>query len=102
MSAEQASGIFSTIITALGGLLDNPHQRIDDLTLCSDKDGARIAHCISDAPSPPGCLHAIEQQALAQPDAEAACSREGSLTYRELNDLSNRVAHHLISLGVGP
>ncbi|KAL6236485.1 hypothetical protein BDW75DRAFT_229417 [Aspergillus navahoensis] len=32
----------------------------------------------------------------------AVCSWDGDLTYGELDDLSLRLAHHLVSLGVGP
>jgi amino acid adenylation domain-containing protein len=46
--------------------------------------------------------HAIEAQAAATPNAEAICSYEGSWTYKELDDQATRLAHHLVSLGVGP
>src|SRR5579885_1111400 len=49
-----------------------------------------------------GCLHEIfERQAQRTPDAMAVVSEEGSLTYRELEERSNRLARRLRSLGVG-
>ncbi|WP_157644764.1 non-ribosomal peptide synthetase, partial [Burkholderia ubonensis] len=48
-------------------------------------------------------LHRLfEQQAERTPDAVAAVHDDASLTYAELNLRANRLAHHLITLGVAP
>jgi amino acid adenylation domain-containing protein len=48
------------------------------------------------------CLHTlVEQRVLLQPDAEALCSSEGILSYRQLDDLASRLSHLLVFLGVG-
>jgi non-ribosomal peptide synthetase component F len=46
------------------------------------------------------CIHnVIRGQATSQPDAEAICSEEdGSLSYSELDQLSSRLAGHLVEL----
>ena len=44
----------------------------------------------------------IEEQAAATPDRIAAISGEERLTYRELNERANQVAHYLTQLGAGP
>ncbi|MBT0964263.1 amino acid adenylation domain-containing protein, partial [Denitromonas iodatirespirans] len=44
----------------------------------------------------------IEAQADAHPEALALMSAEEALSYGELNERANRLAHHLIGLGVGP
>ncbi|WP_309475906.1 non-ribosomal peptide synthetase [Pseudomonas sp. B21-028] len=44
----------------------------------------------------------FETQAEAQPDAVAAIDDDQAVTYRELNQRANRLAHHLIGLGVQP
>ena len=44
----------------------------------------------------------FEQQAARTPGAIAVTSGDRSLTYRELDEQSNRLAHHLRGLGVGP
>ena len=52
---------------------------------------------------PDVCVHELfEQQAARTPDAIAIVSAEERLTYRELNERANQVAHHLRRRGVGP
>jgi amino acid adenylation domain-containing protein len=46
--------------------------------------------------------HAIESHARARPDARAIVLGDQVLSYRELNERANRVAHHLVRHGVGP
>ena len=49
------------------------------------------------------CLPELfEQQVARTPDATALVFDKDSVTYQELNQRANRLAHHLISLGVGP
>ncbi|WP_238211649.1 non-ribosomal peptide synthetase [Pseudomonas sp. PAGU 2196] len=44
----------------------------------------------------------IEAQVLRTPDAVAVKAEEGVLSYCQLNEQANRLAHHLIELGVKP
>ncbi|MEO6679066.1 MAG: amino acid adenylation domain-containing protein, partial [Pseudomonas sp.] len=44
----------------------------------------------------------FEARAAAQPDAVAVVFEDQSLTYGELNARANRIAHHLIGLGIRP
>lgn len=49
------------------------------------------------------CIHQLfEEQVKRTPDAVAASSAEGRLTYNELNKRANIVANYLISLGIKP
>jgi amino acid adenylation domain-containing protein len=48
-------------------------------------------------------IHALfERQAEETPNAVAVRTDHESVTYRELNERANRLAHHLLALGVGP
>ncbi|MFD9394251.1 amino acid adenylation domain-containing protein [Streptomyces sp. NPDC060000] len=58
---------------------------------------ARTAHPVR------GTVHeAFTAQAVRSPDAVALSSEGTQLTYRQLNERANRIAHRLIGLGVGP
>ena len=49
------------------------------------------------------CIHQIiEEQAQQQPDAQALCSAEGSLTYKALDAYATTIARRLSMLGVRP
>jgi amino acid adenylation domain-containing protein len=58
----------------------------------------------TDAPFPADrCIHQlVEEQAARTPHAVAVVCENVSLTYRELNERANRLAHRLVRLGVGP
>ncbi|WP_275937577.1 AMP-binding protein, partial [Nannocystis exedens] len=52
---------------------------------------------------PARCIHELfEDQAARTPDAVALVFGDRQLTYRELDERSNQLAHHLRGLGVGP
>ncbi len=49
------------------------------------------------------CIHQLfAEQAARTPDAQAVVSGTRSLTYRQLNEQANRLAHYLQTLHVGP
>jgi aspartate racemase len=49
------------------------------------------------------CLHELfEEQVELGPEQPALVSETGTLAYRELNERANRLAHHLLAIGVLP
>lgn len=43
----------------------------------------------------------VHERALLQPDSPAVCAWDGELSFAQLDELAARVAHHLVSMGVG-
>ena len=52
---------------------------------------------------PQSCIHELfEEQVARTPEEVAVVFKEEKVSYRELNERANQLAHHLRSLGVGP
>ncbi|KAH8693923.1 putative nonribosomal peptide synthase [Talaromyces proteolyticus] len=85
-------------------LSSNVSTPIGKLNLCSDRDVSQLMDWNHDFPYvETRCIHQIiEIQARETPNAEAICSWDGSFTYKEVDQLSNRLARFLIQQGVGP
>ena len=84
--------------------LEQDKRLLSDVGVFSSRDKSMILAWNSSYPEVVDeCVHwKIEQQALARPDAAAVCSWDRDLTYSELDQLSTRLAHNLVGLGVGP
>jgi natural product biosynthesis luciferase-like monooxygenase protein len=88
---------------ALGGSQDG--LTLDDLPRLPHEDEQRLSalNATNVAVPPPACIHqSFEAQVDRTPDASAIVFRAQSLTYRALDERSNRVANALVALGVGP
>ncbi|HEV7590264.1 MAG TPA: amino acid adenylation domain-containing protein, partial [Longimicrobium sp.] len=84
----------------------NPDLRLSAVELLDDAERAWVVEaCNATAAEYPreSCVHALfEAQAARTPHAPAVVYKGETLTYAELNARANRLAHHLIRLGVGP
>ncbi|MGF1467099.1 MAG: MupA/Atu3671 family FMN-dependent luciferase-like monooxygenase [Sandaracinaceae bacterium] len=84
----------------------DPHRTVGELPLLSDEERQRILvewnATGADYPADRGVHQLVEEQADRTPDAPALSYRDQMLTYRELDERANRVAHRLIGLGVTP
>ncbi|MFN7734360.1 MAG: amino acid adenylation domain-containing protein, partial [Pirellula sp.] len=92
--------------TLLDSMLHAPEVSLSKHRLLTDAEWQQIVvqwNCNSQSFPLDRSIHAlIVDQSLRTPDAIAVVCEEDSLTYRELDDKSDRVAHHLQSLGVVP
>ncbi|WP_223432480.1 non-ribosomal peptide synthase/polyketide synthase [Pseudomonas sp. GL-B-26] len=90
----------------LQGMVSDSQQRISDLPLLENAEYQRIVHDWNraDESFPQDlCIHElISQQVVANPNALAVTFATKQLTYSELDNRANRLAHKLIELGVGP
>ena len=84
--------------------VENPTQPIGGINILtkSDKDKLLIEYNSTDVDHPlTDCIHSLfENQVAKDSDAVALVDGQERLTYGELNERSNRLAHHLIHLGV--
>src|SRR5262249_41177996 len=87
-------------------IVAGPGTRLADLPIISEPERHQLLGTWAQAPAVHhadlAIHHRFERQAEATPDAIALLIDGKSFTYRELNRLSNVVAHRLIGLGVGP
>jgi amino acid adenylation domain-containing protein/non-ribosomal peptide synthase protein (TIGR01720 family) len=90
----------------LQGMVSDTRQRISDLPLLDQAEYQLIVHDWNRADGSFAqdlCIHElIGQQAATTPDALAVTFATRQLTYGELDQQANRLAHKLIELGVGP
>ncbi|MBE7384657.1 MAG: amino acid adenylation domain-containing protein [Leptolyngbya sp. SIO1E4] len=100
---SRMSGHFQTLLEAISA---NPQQRISQLPLLSETEQHQLLmewnQTQIDYPKNI-CIHQLfEAQVEKTPDAVAIVFEEQQLTYRELNQRANQLAHYLSKLAVKP
>jgi amino acid adenylation domain-containing protein len=91
--------------TFLKGIAEDPDRRLSRLLLSEAERHKLLFEWNDTATEYPRhmCVHELfEDQVERTPDAVAVVFEDQQLTYRELNRRANRLAHHLLALGVGP
>ncbi|KAF1943906.1 acetyl-CoA synthetase-like protein [Clathrospora elynae] len=103
ISAVQATNVASTFVRALENIVFNAKRRISALDHLSPNNLQQI-HDWNIMPATMNELvhHKFAQWVASQPDAPAICAHDGEYTYAELHAVTDRLAHHLVKLGVGP
>ena len=90
----------------LESIAAEPDHRLSDLRLLTDEERARLlgewSRTAPLAPLTPPVHELFEAQAHAKPDAVALVFGDECLTYAELNERANRLAHRLRREGIGP
>ena len=99
----QMNQVLEAMLTALEQQAELPLQRLPVLEVeerqrvLVDFNDTAVSYDLEQT------LHGlIEAQVERTPDAVAVRAEEGALSYRQLNEQANRLAHHLIELGVKP
>src|SRR5437773_4321249 len=92
--------------TVLEGIVENPDRRLSELPILTQEERHQLLVEWNQTKTKyprDACIHELfETQANAAPDALAIAFGSQRLTYRQLNERSNQLAHHLRALGVGP
>ncbi|MFB7738713.1 amino acid adenylation domain-containing protein [Streptomyces sp. NPDC056112] len=100
-TAEDISARLSRLLESVAA---DPAHRVSELDLLGEADRHRIlALGVGEIREevPPTFVERFQRQVAATPDAVALVCRDEQVTYRELNERANRLAHHLIARGVG-
>ncbi|MGW1777502.1 non-ribosomal peptide synthetase, partial [Streptomyces sp. NPDC002104] len=103
--ARTVRGLFDRITRVLESVTTNPAQRIGTIDLFEPGERQRVleewndtGHSLPEARLP----EIFEARAARDPQALAVSAPTGELSYAELNEQANRVAHVLLSRGIGP
>ncbi|MFE6068660.1 non-ribosomal peptide synthase/polyketide synthase [Streptomyces sp. NPDC056525] len=92
-------------VTVLKAVVADADRRIEDLDILDAAERELLLYGWNDTARPlPDLLvpQMIEAQAARTPDAAAVTGGDVTLTYAELNERANRLAHLLIGRGAGP
>jgi amino acid adenylation domain-containing protein len=85
----------------LNAIVDNPQQAIGQLPLLTEQETRQLQawnDTATDYPKDRILVGLFEQQAAATPDNLAVVFEGQSLSYRQLNEKANQLAHHLLGL----
>ncbi|MBD2414279.1 non-ribosomal peptide synthetase [Nostoc calcicola FACHB-389] len=93
----------------LSAIVANPQTQLSDLSLLTKKEQHQLLVEFNQTQIPNSkfqvtqCIHQLfEAQVEQTPNEVAVVFAQNQLTYQQLNQRANQVAHHLQTLGVGP
>jgi amino acid adenylation domain-containing protein len=89
----------------LQSIVSNPEAPVNRLEMMPDEEHALVLgeYAGTPTPYPRACLHELfAEQVALRPDAEAVVFGAKRLTYKQLDERSNQVAHFLRSRGIAP
>ena len=94
----------STFNDILTSIIVEPLQSLEDMPIVSKQDENDIlSRSMAELPDSDTCVHdTFKSQAASHPDALATYGWDGKFNYRQLDDLSDRLAEYLVQVGVGP
>ena len=102
--AAQAERLRASYLRLLEAAVLEPRREVRTLEVVGDAERERLLFELNDTRADydrEPVQRLFERQAAVTPDAVALAFEDESLTYRELNERANRLAHHLRALGVG-
>ncbi|MFF8593580.1 amino acid adenylation domain-containing protein, partial [Streptomyces sp. NPDC015220] len=99
-----AARLADRLTVLLTGAAERPEAPLTALPLLTDGEFEQVVRVWNDTARevPTGTFPELyAARAAARPDAVAVIDEHGSVTYRELDERANRIAHHLIAHGAG-
>ncbi|WP_455825751.1 amino acid adenylation domain-containing protein [Pseudomonas graminis] len=107
IGAQRVAGYLHTALASLADALEQrPEMPLSGLNILPDTERQTLLHRLNHTPHTYADSHLIHQQverhAAAQPEAIALRFNDLRLTYRQLNERANQVAHRLLAQGIRP
>ena len=106
LNNTDSKAIVQQLQTLITACIEDPQQSLHQLPLLSIAQQQRILVDWNDTAEPfptDKCIHDLfAEQVERTPDAIAVAFQDRELTYRELNEQANQLAHYLGLQGVGP
>ncbi|HEY0610184.1 MAG TPA: amino acid adenylation domain-containing protein, partial [Chitinophaga sp.] len=103
-SRELISQLLTHFHQLTNTILDNPNSSIGEYDFLSAAEKQQLLYAFNDTrqayPSDKSVIELFEEQVLKTPDAIAIVYEQVRLSYRELNERSNQLAHYLAAKGV--
>ena len=101
---KEIQTMMSCVISIIEDALENPNKKISEINMVSEDEKKKLfsfndtsAEYESDK-----CIHELfEAQVNANPDKVAVVACDKTLTYSQLNEEANAIAHSLITMGIG-
>jgi amino acid adenylation domain-containing protein len=104
--ADTIDRMIGHLLTLLQGIVESPHRSAGELPLLTpaEQDLLLVQWNATQAAQPiHDCIHQLfEQQVEKTPESVAVLYDNQKLTYRQLNQRANQLAHHLQRLGIKP
>ncbi len=102
---DAAQALLGQFCETVRNALSAPRERVHRLHALEARERRRLLvqanDLLSGLPDVAAIHHAVERQASLVPDSVAIALEGDSLTYGELDEWANRVAHHLLRVGTG-
>jgi amino acid adenylation domain-containing protein len=104
--AETTGRLFRSLQHVLEVVTESPDVPLERVPILAPEDASYVLDELNDTKTPwdeSALVHRLfEREVDRRPDAIALLFEERSLTFRELDERANRLAHTLAALGVGP
>lgn len=105
LSDRNAETLSKTIIQAMHSILYNFEQKATNVNLFSLDHKKEIFH-LTNRPSLEtqdiSMLDIVRHRTKERPSHIALCSWEGEMSYDQLDEMSTKIAQHLVSIGIAP
>ncbi|MGQ3377851.1 amino acid adenylation domain-containing protein [Priestia endophytica] len=105
-SKEEIKRFLKVMLAIIENAFENPKQKVAEIEIISEEDKRKSLIEFNNPKldfSPRATIHELfEQQAILYPNAIAVIYEKERVTYREINERANQLAHYLQKKGVGP